>query len=402
MGLVLAGQGVAMEGQYLMPNKPQSDWDPRSSSVLSQPTEACDRMRRRCPVAYSDYLGWSLFRHDDVTRVLNDHDTFSNAASSHLSVPNGMDPPEHTRYRQLIEPYFTAERTDAFAPICRAISADLVSRLPRGVEIDLVTQFAQLFALQIQCAFLGWPASLHEPLRQWIQKNHEATLARDTVKMAAIALEFDGYIGALLDVRREAGDAAPDDITTSLLRQRIGDRLLSQEEIVSILRNWTVGELGTIAASVGILAHYLAEHPQVQRQLRADMALLPAAIDEILRMRAPLISNRRVATRPVEIGGREIAAGERITLMWSSANRDEAVFGDPDVFRLDRDPTQSLLYGAGIHVCPGADLSRLELRIVMEELLVTEIAFEPAKLPVSAIYPASGFAALPVQIRSLR
>jgi len=133
---------------------------------------------------------------------------------------------------------------------------------------------------------------------------------------------------------------APDDITTSLLRERVGDRLLQDEEIVSILRNWTVGELSTIAASVGILVHYLAAHPEVQQQLRERLSSLPSAIDEILRIHAPLISNRRIATKPVEIGGRRLRAGERVTLIWASANRDEAVFGDPDEFRLDREPVR--------------------------------------------------------------
>ena len=99
-----------------------------------------------------------------------------------------------------------------------------------------------------------------------------------------------------------------------------------------------------------------AERPDLQQRLRQDPSLLRVAIDEILRIHAPLIANRRVATGAVEIGGREIGAGERITLIWASANRDEGVFGDPDEFRLDRDPAENLLYGAGIHVCPGAPL----------------------------------------------
>jgi cytochrome P450 len=289
---------------------------------------------------------------------------------------------------------------EGFEPLCRTISANLVSGLERGVEIDLVPQLAQLFAVHIQCAFLGWPASLHEPLLMWVRKNHEATLIRDTSAMSAIALEFDGYISELLDARREAGAAAPDDITTNLLRQKIGDRPLNHEEIVSILRNWTVGELGTITACVGILGHYVAEHLQLQQQLRENLHVLPAAIDEILRIHAPLISNRRVTTRPVEIDGRRIAAGERITLMWASANRDEAVFGNSDEFRLDREGTQHLLYGRGIHVCPGALLARLELRVVMEELLKStqQIALVPGRQPAVASYPASGFSMLPMQI----
>lgn len=382
------------------PDKPEPDWDPRSDAVFSNQIKAYDEMRHRCPVAYSDYLGWSLLRHEDVVRALDDHHSFSSAVSRHLSVPSGMDPPRHTAYRQLIERHFEPARVEAFEPLCRAISADLVSSLERNVEIDLVARLARRFAVRIQCAFLGWPDSMHEPLLEWVRKNHEATLARDIVAMATIALEFDGYISQLLEARRRAGTAAPDDITTDLLRQRIGGRPLSQEEIVSILRNWTVGELGTITACVGILAHYLAQKPQLQRQLREELGLLPAAIDEILRLHAPLISNRRVTTKPVEIGERKIAAGERVTLIWASANRDEAVFGDPDEFRLDRDPDENLLYGRGIHVCPGAQLARLELRVVMEELLkgTSEIAPAPGRQPVLAIYPASGFSALPLRI----
>jgi cytochrome P450 len=115
-------------------------------------------------------------------------------------------------------------------------------------------------------------------------------------------------------------------------------------------------------------------------------------------MRAPLIASRRVTTQPVEIGGHEIAAGERITLMWASANRDEAVFSNPDELRLDRDPAQNLLYGRGIHFCPGAQLARLELRVVMEELLnqTREIALAPGRQTSIAVYPAAGFSALPI------
>jgi cytochrome P450 len=378
----------------------QADWDARAQAVLDDQIAAYDRMRGRCPVAWSDYLQWSLFRHADVMRVLEDHETFSNAVSSHLSVPNGMDPPEHGRYRRIIEPYFGPARMAAFEPVCRAIAVGLASRLPAGGEVELMGTFAQSFALQVQCAFMGWPDDLHEPLRRWILRNQAATLGGHRAATAAVALEFDVYIRELLDARREAGADAPDDVTTSLLRERVGDRPLDDEEIVSIVRNWTVGELGTISASVGILAHHLAERPELQRRLRERPSLLAAAIDEILRIHAPLIANRRVATRPVEIGGREIAAGERVTLIWASANRDEAVFGDPDAFRLDRDPGSNLLYGAGIHVCPGAPLARLELRIVMEELLARtrRIALVPGGPAVRARYPGSGFASLPLRI----
>ncbi|SEF14078.1 hypothetical protein SAMN02787142_8187 [Burkholderia sp. WP9] len=383
-----------------MNGKLTNDWDPRSGDVTRDQAAAYDDMRHRCPAAHSDYLNLSLFRHDDVVRVLNEPETFSNAVSSYLSVPNGMDPPEHTQYRSIIEPYFSPQRMAVFEPVCREIAASLVNGLSSGDEVEFNARFAQDFAMNIQCAFLGWSGELRAPLLHWIRKNREATLTGDRIALDRVAVEFDTYIKGLLMQRRESGTDAPDDITSSLIREEIGDRLLHDDEIVSILRNWTVGELGTIAACVGILAHYLAEHPDVQQRLRKQPSLLPKAIDEILRIRAPLIATRRISTKPAEIGGRDVPGGQRITLMWASANRDEAVFGDPDEFRLDRDPASNLLYGSGIHECPGAPLARLELRVGMEELLArtTWIALLPGSLPMNAVYPAAGFSALPLRI----
>ncbi len=171
-------------------------------------------------------------------------------------------------------------------------------------------------------------------------------------------------------------------------------------EIVSILRNWTVGEIGTLSAAVAIVTQYLAEHTDLQQQLRTQPSLLPNAIEDILRMHGPLLANRRVTTRAVEIGGRTIGAGERLSLNWIVANRDHRAFPDSQSCRLDRDASANLLYGAGIHVCPGALLARMELQVAMQALLggtvgIDLIAHRP---PTSAVYPASGFATLPLHI----
>ncbi len=384
-----------------MATEPATEWDPRAPEVLEDQIAAYDELRQRCPVAHSDFLGWSVLRHDDVVRVLDDPQTFSNAVSHRLTVPNGMDPPQHTEFRRINDKYFTPDLMDAFEPSCRAIAAKLVDDVPRGVTTDLMPAVAEIFALRVQNAFLGWPADLEEPLRRWTAKNRAATLAQDRPAMAAIAVEFDGFIRDLLAVRRQAGDAAPQDLTTRLLGERVWDRPMTDEELVSLLRNWTVGELSTISASVGILAHHLSVHPTTQQLLRDDPTLIGAANDEILRMNAPLIANRRVTTRPVEVGGQVIDAGQRVTVLWASANRDESVFGDPDEFRLDREPADNLVYGRGRHVCPGAPLARLELRVFVEELLARtpEISCPNATAPTRAHYPGGGFATLPLVLR---
>lgn len=384
----------------LQNKKPATDWDPFANHGPDGQLDVYDDMRARCPVAHSDRLQWSIFRHDDVLRVITDHETFSNNVSRYLTVPNGMDPPEHTVYRQVIVRYFSEARIREFEPLCRAIIDELVAALPANEQIELMSAFALDVSVRIHCAFLGWPASLHTSLASWTGRSSEAARANDQIALAEIAEEFQRMIGNMLAHRR-AVNAAPDyDSTAELMHETVFDRPLNEAEIASILRNWTVGEIGTMSASIGILVHFLAEHPAVQHQLRVDSSLLPAAIDEILRIHGPLVTNRRVATRTVELGDRTIQPGERVTVNWVAANRDEQAFENPTTFSLDRDPSKNLLWGAGIHVCPGAPLARMELRLIMETLLerTSSITLDPTAQPTPALYPASGFATLPVQM----
>lgn len=387
-----------------MSEKRESDWDPLSEDVQRDQRAAYDEMRERCPVAYSDFMQWSLFRHKDVMRVLHDHETFSNAVSKHLNVPNGMDPPEHTEYRRIIEPYFSADRMRAFEPACRDIAVRLLRDALLKDEVELIADFALPFAAQVQCAFMGWPPSLYAPLIRWVQKSHQATLDQDRQAMAEMALEFGRFVDDLLEARLRTGAKPEDDLTAALMSEKVWGRPLTREEITSVLRNWTVGEIGTISASVGILADYLARHAEIQTRLRSQTSLLPAAIDEVLRIHGPLVGNRRAATCPVEIGGQKIDAGAHISINWIAANRDGGAFENPEDFRLDRDPASNLLYGAGIHVCPGAPLARMEMRVFMEELFLCSARIEPVpgKAPALAVYPASGYSELPLKILHAR
>ncbi len=345
------------------------DWDPKSEEVLKDQVAAFDKMREHCPIAYSELMQWSVFRYEDVLRIINDNEKFSNAVSQHLTVPSGMDPPEHTEYRRIIDPYFTPKRMNNFEPICRKIVIDQVHHVLELGELELMAEFARPFAVNAQCAFLGWPQRLQKTLANWTDRNYAATLAQDRQAMSYIAREFEAIIDEMRDSRIELKGNSEDDITTSLMNEKVWGRPLNNEELSSILRIWTVGEIGSIASSVGILIHYLAEHNEMQDKLRSDPSLLPPAIDEILRIHGPLVASRRIAKCPVEINNCKIEAGERISLNWVSANRDGNVFEDPEEFRFDRDPSMNLLYGAGIHVCPGAPLARLEMRVVLEEML---------------------------------
>ncbi|SDC41831.1 hypothetical protein SAMN05216410_1839 [Sanguibacter gelidistatuariae] len=374
-------------------------WNMRSPQVQADQLASYDAMRARCPVAHGSDGSWTVFGHADTVAILEDPDTFSNEVSSHLAVPNGFDAPAHAAYRDVIDRYFTAERLAVFEPVCRAICADLVAGLAHDRDIEVMATLGDPVATDLQCAFMGWPLAMREPLEGWVRKNHAASRSGDRNRMAEVAEEFDSFIRAELDARR-ADPGKTDDPTTRLLAETVDGRALTDEEIVSIIRNWTVGELGTISAAVGIILHFLATHPEEQRRIRAGEWDLDAVTDELQRLGAPLVANRRRTTTPVTIGGQEIPAEEKIVVLWASANRDEAVFPDPDAFNPTANRPHNLVYGRGVHYCPGAGLARLELRVLLEELFAATTGIEAGTVaPVLAHFPAGGYQEVSVRLR---
>lgn len=377
---------------------PIPPWEPLSEEVLADQRGTYDRMRAACPVAESP-RGVTLFRHADVVAAAHDPATFSSAASAHRMVPNSLDPPEHTAFRAIIDPFFTPERMQALEPRVRRIAGDIVSALPRGTTVDAVTGIGYPFAVRAQADWLGWQG-IEEQLLAWMAENHAATRSRDRSQTAAVAAAFDALVLEQVEKRRRLGRAAPQDPTAELLHVTVNGSLLSDADIVSILRNWTAGDLGSIAAALGVIVHFLATHPDVQNALRADGHDLALAIDEMLRIDDPFLVNRRVTRVATQVGGYDLPPGTRVYLNWTSANRDEAVFGDPDAYRPHENAPHNLVYGTGIHACPGRPLATMELVVAVETLLgATErIELAPDAEPVRETYPVGGWRHVPVRL----
>lgn len=315
-----------------------------------------------------------LCRHADVVAAARDPETFSSAVSRHLQIPNGLDGEEHARFRPLIDSFFIPDRMAALASGLRALARDAVAALPRGAEVDAVADLGSPYAVRATCVWLGWPLELEDELLAWMADNQAATRSGEYERTAEVALRFDALIRRLLAVRRgpDAAAEAPQDVTTELTRVTVDGRRLTEDEIVSVLRNWTAGDIASIALCVGVVVRYLAERPEIQESVRrqaGDPERLDRAIEEILRIDDPFVANRRVATCPVTLGTTEIAAGQRVLLSWREANRDPARFPDPDRFDPDGHAADNLVYGTGPHVCPGRPLARLVLRVLVEELL---------------------------------
>jgi cytochrome P450 len=283
----------------------------------------------------------------------------------------------------------------ALEPRCREIAIDLLEPMLAAGEAELMDAFAEPFTLRTLCVFLGWPERLWDCLGGWTHGNQQAAFTRDPAAGRALAKLLSEHVRANLDAHREASheraNGDPADLTDALLATSVDGTPLEDDQIVSVLRNWIAGE-GTVAGGLSLAVLHLAQRRELQDQLRADAALIPAAVEELLRFDDPLVANRRTTTRPVEIGGRSIGQGENLTLMWIAANRDPRAFDDPDQVRLDRDMHSSMVWGHGIHLCLGAPLARLQMRVALEELLARTSRFEVAGGVRRSVYPSDGLA----------
>ncbi|QIK77180.1 cytochrome P450 [Nocardioides piscis] len=345
-----------------------------------------------------------VLRHAEVVAAATDPQTFSSRVTTRRAIPNSLDGDDHAAFRAVVDRYLTDERVAREEEQCRAHAAAIVDALPRGVTVKTIASVGTPYAVRSQCTWLGWPADLEDRLVEWIRDNHAASRSGDRDRTREVAERFDHIIRELLDLRRD--DEAAADVTSELLRDTVDGRPLTTDEIVSVLRNWTAGDLGSLATSVGVLVHFLASTPEVQRQVRAlvshdDRAALDAAVEEILRIDDPFVSNRRIATRAVELGGEDIAEGGRVLLNWTAANRDPLVFGDPDRYDPVGNAADNLVFGAGPHVCPGRALTLMELRVMLEELLrrTTWIELAPDRPQVRETPPMGGWARVPIVLR---
>jgi cytochrome P450 len=379
-------------------SKPIPRWEPLSGPVLADQRGTYDRMRAACPLAESP-RGVTFFRHADVVAAAAAPATFSSAVSAHRQVPNSLDEPEHSAFRAAIEPFFTPERMNAFEPRVREIAQGIIGALPRDASLDAVAEIGYPLAVRAQADWLGWQG-IEGDLLAWMAENHAATRSGDRSRTAEVGARFDEIVLAQVRRRRQMGTPAPKDPTTELLAVTVNGRFLPDADIVSILRNWTAGDLSSMAAAVGVVLYFLATHSKVQEALRTHPENLAASIDEMLRIDDPFLVSRRVTTVATRVAGFTFDPGERIYLNWTSANRDEAVFEDPDAYRPEEHARHNLVYGTGIHVCPGRPLATLELVVAVQTLLGMTAHFELANdaRPVRETYPLGGWRRVPLRL----
>ncbi|WIY82075.1 cytochrome P450 [Propionimicrobium sp. PCR01-08-3] len=362
----------------------------------TDPRQDYDRLREEGLTRRDD--AWVACRYADVAAIAKADDRFSSAVSRFLQVPNGLDGAEHARMRQIIDPFFSAERMAALEPVISEVARELVGRLDRGTVFNAVTEFGARFAVRAQSRWLGWPHESEHALLAWMAENHEATRSGELARTAAVAQRFDEIIMGIVEPRLSGARPRTGDVTDELI-DVLRDEPDFKPTLVSVLRNWTGGDLGSIALCVGVIVHWLATHPEHIGAFRGlPDEQLDRAIDEILRIDDPFVSNRRVAAVDTEVDAMLIHAGERVIVNWTGANRDPAVFGDPDRFDPQHNAEHNLVYGTGVHVCPGRPLATLELRVAIRALLngVSQIRLSDDIPAERAQPPIGGFTVVPV------
>ena len=360
--------------QYAAHGYPQAAW-----AQLRREAPVC-RFERGAPIPF-----WALTAHREIVEVSRRPEIFANGprteivAAADAPQVHGlitMDPPEHGRFRKLVSPRFTSHSLGALRrqieEVADAVLDALAEQGPEG-ECDFVAAVAEPFPVAVIAWLLGVPREDWPDLRRW---TNEVVGALDPefqhggegaeLTQARAVREMLAYLGELLKRRRARPE---DDLLSFLARTEQDGAPVPDEELLAfaVLLLIAGNETTRNSTSGGLLA--FLEHPAEWERLRRDPSLLPSAVEEILRWTSPVVHFARTAREDVELRGQKIRAGDALALFYASANRDEEIHAEPFAFRVDRRPNRHLAFGVGEHVCLGAHVARLELRVIVARLL---------------------------------
>jgi cytochrome P450 len=353
--------------------------------VTGVPFDALARLRATTPVHPVTLPGmprvWLLTRHADVRRVSRDTETFASSTGNTLvevqmnpssAMLPGIDPPRHVRYRKLINQGFTVRNVARLEPRMRQVARAIVADVKEKGQFDAVADIAAEMSLQVIADVLGVHAGDRMAVFRW--SNVIGTLGIEDPDYAPTpealnhaAAEMFAYCGELVEERRKNG--LTDDILSALLAAEVDGQRLNRDQLNEFFMLLAIAGNETTRNTIshGIVA--LSEHAEQRAMLARDPAAVGSAVEELLRWATPVLHFRRTVTRDVVIADQRIPEGDWVLMHYMSANRDEEVFERPDEFDVTRvDAGHAAFGGGGTHFCLGAQLARLELKVLLEEL----------------------------------
>jgi cholest-4-en-3-one 26-monooxygenase len=374
-----------------------------------EPHDAYAWMRANAPVYYDEPNDlWAAASYAAVKQASVDTESFSNAGGIRpkygpLPMMIDFDAPEHVRRRRLVSEGFTPKRVRAMEDRIRVVCDSLLDRVCEAGRCDFVKDVAAPLPIIMIGDMLGVAAADRDTLLRWSDDmlKGQGSPDPDAVMRSMEAFEgYTAYIHPVLDDRRTSGST--DDLVGVLCQAEIeGDSLDDASLVHETLLILIGGDETTRHVISGGVEELLA-HPDQQARLAADPdTLLPGAVEEMLRWVSPIKNMTRTATRDVELAGATIRSGQEILLLYPSANRDEAVFENPDSFDIGRSPNPHMAFGFGAHFCLGNQLARLELRVMVERVLARlpdlHLGVERGALERRPANFISGIEAMPVE-----
>ncbi|WP_066065658.1 cytochrome P450 [Frankia sp. EI5c] len=352
----------------------RQSFDHLSPELAATLPETLDRMRSLCPVTHSDRHDgfWVVTKYEDVLGVAQDWRSFTSTEGlniprtpSHVrNIPVEVDPPEQRAYKKLINTHFTPAAIAGWAEPTRELVTSLIDAFVDQGECEFMDDFARPFPSR---SFFR--LALDAPAEDLDKVAYLASTS--SIPNAPNAKEcwagLSEWIHDFVERRRQREPRG--DVVDALFGAEFDGRPLTPQEIIGIVQLLILGGLETTAGALGLMMARFCREPHIPAYLRAHPERIPAAVEELLRLDSPFIAIARTATHDVEIGDRQVSAGDKVLIYWASANHDEDEFPAPEAFDLDRATNRHLAFGAGPHRCLGSNVARLNIRIALEELV---------------------------------
>ena len=345
--------------------------------LAASPQPMYKLMRDGSPVLHLDGAV-AVSRREDIDEIFRCPEVFSSNMSAvdlgnvRPLIPLQIDPPDHVRYRRILDPLFAPRQMAVLEPQVVALVHDLIDRFIDRGECNLAESFTVPLPSQVFLVLLGLPLSDLDVflrikdgiIRPQILYPDVVTLDEQQEVRRRVAQEIYEYFNATLDERARE---PKDDLLSRFLATEVDGEKLTRHEILDICFLFLIAGLDTVSASLECFFAYLAQNPDQRRRLVDDPAIVPHAVEELLRWESPVSGVARVAVADTELGGEAIKSGEHVFVMIGSGNTDEAEFSDPHTVDFDRATNRHIAFGGGLHRCLGSHLARLELRVALRE-----------------------------------
>jgi cytochrome P450 len=337
--------------------------------------DVCRDLRAAGPVRSDCHGGfWVLSRYDDVVAAERDHAVFSSAQGVTLpffghkvpSIPLETDPPEQATYRRFLVPWFNPRAIAGLEQSVRRIVVSVIDEFISRGHADLVRDLASPIPPAVIAILLGLPEADSHLFQDASNRMVRCSTSGDREGLALAVADLFGYLHEQVALRR---GLEPSDLLGRIVNGSIEGRPLTEDEVIGMVHLIVIAGHETTVNGIGHMLARLVGDPELQEALAADRSLGPLVVDEALRYEAPVTAMARTVTQPHTLGDACLVPGDKVLLLYSAANRDEAHFADADCFVAGREPNPHLAFGIGVHRCLGEHLARMEMRIVLQEVV---------------------------------